>query len=590
MWTWTHSCARSLARLFVGVAAAGAIGCAGQTLPVGHVAIYRNGVAYLERSGHVSGSDVRFRMKDSEIGDFLATVAVTDRGGGSVLSTTLPIDAAGKDDVHTVVLTLDGAAHDLRVGYIAQAPVWKASYRLVMGDDGTSDFQVWGLVQNLSGEDWRDVRLSLVAGAPIAFSSEMQTPVIPGRPTIVDRGESIGAVPLSEGNYAPAQAAAPQLLAGRHMKSASSGRPGALAQTHGYQFQDDAFAGARSSGGPDAETVTPELVGGSTRYELPLPVTIPNESTKLLMVLARRVKSEEIFLFAPNAGIPASAAHPFRAIRFKNDTGGELERGPIALFQRGIFLGQALLDAVPVGASATLPFALDRAIAVDVETKAGGTAVMGVRVAKIADGKLTVAVGHGVRTAYRLRNEGLEPAPVLVKHWLAPHSKLLSPPAGTEEHLGTNAALVPVRAPSHDTAELLVDEQSEEFVTADWFEDVAGYAVRAYLADSKSDREVGSKLLAAWPLREDIMAKTRERDHLRQQRYDLQQETEEIRRNLKAAGGGPGDALRAKLGNRLTQAQGQMADDDKKIMALDADIGRLSDQFKKVAQDIRLVP
>jgi hypothetical protein len=364
----------------------------------------------------------------------------------------------------------------------------------------------------------------------------------------------------------------------------------ASARTHGYKFQDDARAAEGSSGGSGAETVTPELIGGSTRYELPLPVSIPNDSTSMMMVLSRRVKGEEVFLFAPNAGIPASAAHPFRAIRFTNDTGGELERGAIALFQRGLFLGQALLESVPLGTSATLPFALDRSISVDVETKAGGSAAMGARVAKIADGKLTVAVAHGIRTAYRLRNEGEQSARVLVKHRMAPHSKLLSPPAGTEERFGANTALVPATAPSHDMAELLVDEQSEEFVTADWFEDVAGYAVRAYLADSKSDRDVVSKLSAAWPPREDIVAKTRERDHLRQQRYDLQQETEEIRKNLKAAGGGTGDALRAQLGSRLTQAQGRMADDDKKILALDADIGRLSDQFRKVAQDIRLVP
>jgi|SRR5580704_2845380 hypothetical protein len=590
MRTWTYSCASRLARLFVAFMAAGGIGCGGETLPVRHVAIYRNGVAYLERSGHVIGSDVRFRMKDSEIGDFLATVAVTERGGGSVRSTALPIDAAGKDQVHTVVLTLDGGVHDLRVGYIAQAPVWKPSYRLVMGDDGTSDFQVWGLVQNVSGEDWRDVRLSLVAGAPIAFSSDMQTPVIPDRPTVVDRGESIGAVPQSEGNYAPARAAARQALVGHPDVSALAGMRDGSARMHGYKFQDDPRAAESSSAGSGAETVTPELIGGSTRYELPLPVNIPNDSTSMMMVLSRRVKGEEVFLFAPNAGIPASAAHPFRAIRFTNDTGGELERGPIALFQRGLFLGQALLEAVPLGTSATLPFALDRGISVDVETKAGGSAAMAARVAKIADGKLTVAVAHGVRTAYRLRNEGEQSARVLVKHRMAPHSKLLSPPAGTEERIGANTALVPATAPSHDTAELIVDEQSEEFVTADWFEDVAGYAVRAYLADSKSDRDVVSKLSAAWPPREDIVAKTRERDHLRQQRYDLQQETEEIRKNLKAAGGGTGDALRAQLGSRLTQAQGRMADDDKKILALDADIGRLSDQFKKVAQELRLVP
>ena len=66
-------------------------GCSHETaLPVQHVAIYRNGVSYIERAGRAGSGDVRFKMKESQVGDFLATVEVTERGGGSVqLSTRL---------------------------------------------------------------------------------------------------------------------------------------------------------------------------------------------------------------------------------------------------------------------------------------------------------------------------------------------------------------------------------------------------------------------------------------------------------------------------------------------------------------------
>jgi len=212
------------------------------------------------------------------------------------------------------------------------------------------------------------------------------------------------------------------------------------------------------------------------------------------------------------------------------------------------------------------------------------------RVAKIADGKLTIGTAHGLRTVYRLRNGGEQQARILVKHGLAPGAKLFSPPAGTEERMSAGSALVPATVSAHDTKELVVDERSEEIAAADWFGEAAGFALRSYLADPSSDREVVRKLSSAWPLREEALAKMRERDHLRQQQFDLKQETEEIRHNLKAAGGGTGDDLRAKLGGRLTHALGQIAEDDKKIVALDADIGRASDAFKALVQDIRTTP
>src|SRR5687767_2914793 len=60
-------------------------------LPLKRVVVYRNGVAYFERAGHVDQSEVRFKMKETEVGDFLATLAVIERGGSSVRSAAFPL-------------------------------------------------------------------------------------------------------------------------------------------------------------------------------------------------------------------------------------------------------------------------------------------------------------------------------------------------------------------------------------------------------------------------------------------------------------------------------------------------------------------
>jgi len=61
------------------------------------VVIYRNGVGYFERGGHVESDSVQFKVRNDEVGDFLATLAVLERGGSSVRSASFPLEV-DKDD------------------------------------------------------------------------------------------------------------------------------------------------------------------------------------------------------------------------------------------------------------------------------------------------------------------------------------------------------------------------------------------------------------------------------------------------------------------------------------------------------------
>src|SRR6186713_2945802 len=110
------------------------------------VVIYRNGVGYFERGGRVDSDRVQFKVRKDEVGDFLATLAVLERGGSSVRAASFPLEVE-KDDppppttpqparaggaatpaggeasnLRRVTMSLDGKEHDLQVGYIAQTP------------------------------------------------------------------------------------------------------------------------------------------------------------------------------------------------------------------------------------------------------------------------------------------------------------------------------------------------------------------------------------------------------------------------------------------------------------------------------------
>jgi hypothetical protein len=613
-------------------------------LPVERVIVYRNGVAYFERAGHVDQDEVRFKMRPEEVDDFLATLAVMERGGSSVRAAAFPLEdeappaepsppqeessghahAPGKaSGLRVVVLSLDGKAHDLRVGYVAESPVWRPSYRLVVRPNGEADLQAWGIVQNQSGEDWKDVALSLVAGAPLAFRAELAAPVIPERPVVTDQGEVIADVPHAETSLrqqaeeAPAAAAPapPPPMAAAPAPKSAPGRAHAAGKGAakrpvvfgGFMPANGGPSGAATQDDKDMESEGPAVepapamelsaprslgslaavaaLGGTTRYDLPTRVTVPDKSATMVLLLSNRVPGEALFLYAPDGGVPDSASHPFRVARFANGTGGTLERGPIAVFEDGSFLGQGMVDPLPAGATATVPFALERAVAVDRDSKVDEA---GARIAKIENSELTIERDRVTQMTYRVRNGGAAPAKVLIKHPRILGSRLFAPLPGTEDNVGTGSALVPVTAGAHATVNAFVDERVTERRHADWFSSEADRAVSDFVADPKSDREFAQKLATAWSFRTQIDKAGQERDKLAEEMATLSHSTEETRENLRAIEKNKtAESLRQKLTARLAEASARYDDENRRAVELDAKLAELRVQFTEAIRDLK---
>jgi hypothetical protein len=591
------------------------------------VVIYRNGVGYFERGGRVDSDRVEFKVRKDEVGDFLATLAVLERGGSSVRSASFPLDVAGdpapkpaaapdakeqeKRDLRHVVMALDGKEHDLQVGYIAQTPVWRPSYRLVIDKDGAS-LQTWGIVQNLSGEDWNDVALSLVAEAPLAFDASLGTPVIPGRPTVSDGGDVIAVVPRSETSLEqapapppPAPAMAAPYGAGRladvpSYRGVGSSAPARAKKAARPDMSDDEIAGiALSEQGVAAEPAysrqTRNLAAlaaisvqsGTTRYDLPATVTIPDKSSTMVMLADQRIPGEVVALYAPDDGVPDSSRHPFRVARFVNRTGGLVERGPLAIFAGGAFSGQGVTDPLPDGATATVPFGLDRRVAVEVSRESRNE---GARLRHIEAGTLTIARDLVSVTKYKLRNGAGEPAKLLIKHARIAGARIKGFPAGTEDNVGTGSALVPVQVAGRATSDLVLDERQENTQTVDWLSPLADEAVRGYLADGHADAGVAAQLKAAWDVRRALVDAQSQRQKLATTDAELRRSTDETRANLKALEKNTAAAdLRAKLTTRLADDSARLDVVDKKMIEVDLQINEGQVRFNDAIRAVKML-
>jgi hypothetical protein len=102
------------------------------------------------------------------------------------LRRALEVLASRHDSLKKVVsLTFDGdGKRPVQVGYVIENPIWKTSYRLVLGEGGKASLQGWALVENTSDDDWKDVRMALISGRPISFKMDLYQPLFIPRPTV----------------------------------------------------------------------------------------------------------------------------------------------------------------------------------------------------------------------------------------------------------------------------------------------------------------------------------------------------------------------------------------------------------------------
>jgi hypothetical protein len=95
------------------------------------------------------------------------------------------VGSTREQDVRSMVIATAGTGErPLFVSYVSEVPIWKSTYRLVLSTKGKPLLQGWAVVDNTIGEDWRDVELSLVAGAPQSFIQNISQPYY-GRRAVV---------------------------------------------------------------------------------------------------------------------------------------------------------------------------------------------------------------------------------------------------------------------------------------------------------------------------------------------------------------------------------------------------------------------
>jgi hypothetical protein len=672
-------------------------------LQLSKVVLYRNGVGYFERAGHVDGDALTIRVRKDQVNDLLKSLTVVEKQGGRAVSISMPLDprawsnaasatlgpgngslaevldklrgtvvtlrTAGGDSVHGRILIvealeneahplpegvapptqpendykvtlLDGdrmqvvrlsqvtgitlhngdvamqfqrsldatagegmfqqvdvtirlagrRANDLIVSYVVSAPMWKPTYRVVLPDGGKGQalLQGWAVVDNTTGEDWRDIRLSLTAGAPIAFRYDLHTPREVQRADLSAVGsQKHAAVAVGEAGYAqpapatsvamapPPSPAAPAMDEGKMGKKEASGgigygrgslhaprKPQPVAKdVDDEDFREspedrpveeqaiDAGALARSM---QANTHA-AAVSGLTRYDLQERLTVPDGTSTMVAIINQNVDGEETFMFRPGGAGQGYEANPYRVIRFKNSTPFALESGPISIYSGGSFVGEGISEPVSAGVAVTIPFAVEPSLLVTSQSQYAGDEM---HLIKIVRGVMEVETFARHTTTWEVTSQQPRTADavVYIRQPKSGGSYTLAPrPAGTEDL--PDAYLIPMTLKAGATkASMDVVEQTPSHSTLTIWDNRALNLLEGILASGAIDSATRAKLQPIVDLRQEIGRIDTEVEGKQRTRAELDQRAQEARANLDAIKKDPAASdLRKRLGERLEQ-------------------------------------
>lgn len=176
---------------------------------LGKVIVYRNGVAYFERSAHFEGDSLTLNVPSSRVDDFLKSLTVVDATSGSAMPVSLPAADRSGEMVELKIQVPTAGAHDLRLSYVTESPAWKPTYRLILEDGGKARLHAWAVVDNVSGEDWRKVTIGVGSTSALSFRYDLRSVRLVDRETIAS--DSLLAV-------APPTGGSPYTVGGREVR------------------------------------------------------------------------------------------------------------------------------------------------------------------------------------------------------------------------------------------------------------------------------------------------------------------------------------------------------------------------------------
>ena len=410
--------------------------------------------------------------------------------------------AGGSDDQRrTVTLHFVGSGkRQVSVGYVTESPLWKISYRLLLGgakgQTGQKPYlQGWALVENTTDDDWQGIHLSLVSGRPVSFIQDLYQPLYLPRPVVAPDIIASPEPQTHEGNLqadravvdAPVMAEAPPPPAPMAMSAAATPGAGGMPQSRMLKATPSHAIGAGEADSSlfDAnavrQSVTAQARGADTgeqyEYDITTPVTLPRQQASMIPVVAQDIEGQKVLLY--NADSDPKFA--LDAVRLHNTTGLHLKGGPVTLFDDGVYAGDARMEDVPPQATRLISYAVDLFVLGDRKQPNPSSVETSLSLKR---GVLTITRREKQETDYTFKSQAKEAKTVLVEQPYDAQYTLVAPSKADEQTAGLYRFAVTVKPDQSQKLKVIVSRplySSITLVDAD-LNEIAVYANRADLS------------------------------------------------------------------------------------------------------------
>jgi len=413
-------------------------------------------------------------------------------------------------DITPVSIRFSGTGERrVQAAYIVETPVWKTSYRLLLGEKGEHYLQGWAVVENTGEEDWKDIDLSLVAGRPISFTMALSRPLYISRPEVAVETESAPGPQRYDEAYAPA----PEVDYGAVYESAAPMAKSALRASGGA---------ATPPRGVETAAVA-ESAGEFFVYHAAEPVSLPRRSSALVPIIGSAVEGERVSVY--DRGVHSE--RPLNGIILKNTTGLHLMGGPITVFEEGTYAGDALIDDVRPEAERLLTFSMDLDTRVLTDEAGGEERITRLR---IYHGALIASRLQKKTRTYTVNRPAGNEKTVLIIH---PRSQGwdLSLPEGPDEVIGAAYRFRVSFSPGEIVKKLTVTEERtvEQSVT---LRNMGSDTVLFYLRQQVISNGVKQALERVQTLSRQAAEATAERERIEKAIRDIESGQGRIRSNM----------------------------------------------------------
>ena len=441
----------------------------------------------------------------------------------------LMLDASAKNRSKLGIRIGAQGGRNVKISYVMEAPVWKASYRLDMGKNKAL-FQAWAIVDNSTDSDWNDVRLTLTTGRTVGFRQNLYAPYYTYRPELpLAIAQSARAETFASGTETAQyeRAAAPQALANRKMmlKEASS--------VYGdYDEEAEEAAGIEGEvpsyfAGPNPAGSTAGQMFAFTSAE---PVKLGRQKSMMMPLTLSTLPAEKFSVFSSFSSIPYGVSvHPKFCIRIENTSGLKLPAGPVTVFDGGEYAGDALLEFLGENEKRLIAYGDD----IEVSGTKSESALRNIESVKIAGGILSVSYRQIQTSTYSVKNTDKKERTVIIEHAKKAGFDLATKAALEETTAGKYR--FKLKAAGASTAELKVEE-SKTYGETRKILDMSSESFVSYTTNAEMPEKVKKAFEAIINEREKVLASQKVLADLQNSQTELVREQERVRKNLEALG------------------------------------------------------